>query len=105
METNGFTEADFEDSFLYDGTKQLKLRFNPKVTSYKINRQEQKLETIGSQYPFFVRNSKIAYHEFPISGLCSYWMDEEELFMADEELGLVSEDDKRAMSMGDYPES
>lgn len=97
-------EADFEDSFLYDGIRQLKLKFNPKVSSYKIDRQEQKLETIGSQYPFFVRNSKIAYHEFPLSGLCSYWMDEEELFMTDEELGLVSEDDKRAMSMGDYSE-
>ena len=89
-------EADFEDSFLYDGTRQLKLKFNPKVSSYKIDRQEQKLETIGSQYPFFVRNSKIAYHEFPLSGLCSYWMDEEELFMTDEELGLMKEDDTRS---------
>lgn len=89
-------EADFEDSFLYDGTRQLKLKFNPKVSSYKIDRQEQKLETIGSQYPFFVRNSKIAYHEFPLSGLCSYWMDEEELFMTDEELGLTKEDDTRS---------
>jgi len=31
-------EADFEDSFLYDGTRQLKLKFNPKVSSYKIDR-------------------------------------------------------------------
>ena len=89
-------EADFEDSFLYDGIRQLKLKFNPKISSYKIDRQEQKLETIGSQYPFFVRNSKIAYHEFPLSGLCSYWMDEEELFMTDKELGLTKEDDTRS---------
>ena len=82
--------ADFEDIFLYDGEKQLKIRFNPKVSSIKINRQEQKLETIGSQFPFFVRNGKIAYHEFPIAGLISYWMDEEELFMTDAELGLES---------------
>ena len=99
-----YITADFEDIFLYDGEKQLKIKFNPKVSSFKINRQEQKMETIGSQFPFFSRNGKIAYHEFPISGLCSYWMDEEELFITDEELGLASEDDKRAMSMGDYPE-
>lgn len=82
--------ADFEDIFIYDGNKQLKLRFNPKVSSFKIDRQEQKLETIGSQYPFFFRNGKIQYHEFPISGLISYLSDEEELFMTNAELGLVA---------------
>ena len=83
--------VDFEDSFLWDGEKQLKLRFNPKVSSFKIDRQEQKMETSGSQFPFFTRNGKIAYHEFPISGLCSYLMDEEQLFMKDNELGLIND--------------
>ena len=92
---------DFEDSFLWDGEKQLKIKFNPKVSSFKINRQEQKMETSGSQFPFFTRNGKIAYHEFPISGLISYQMDEEELFMTDEELGLTKGDDIRSKTEED----
>jgi len=28
-------QADFEDMFIYDGERQLKVRFNPKVSSFK----------------------------------------------------------------------
>jgi hypothetical protein len=58
--------------FLYDGVRQLKVRFNPKVASFKVDIPEQKLETIGSKYPFIFRNGNVYYHEFPISGLISY---------------------------------
>ena len=74
--------ADFEDMFLWDGEKQIKIRFNPKVSSFKINRQEQKVETIGSSFPMFFRNGKIHYKEFPISGLISYHLDKNELFVS-----------------------
>ena len=80
--------VDFEDAFLYDGEKQLRIRFNPKVTSFKNDLQEQKVETIGSKYPFILRNGHIFYKEFPISGLISYQMDEAELFMGKEDLGI-----------------
>lgn len=72
--------ADFEDMFLYDGERQLKIRFNPKVSSFKNDILEQKMDTIGSKYPFFFRNGRVKYKEFPISGLISYYMDEEGLF-------------------------
>lgn len=78
--------ADFEDMFLYDGVRQLKVRFNPKVSSFKVNIPEQKLETIGSKYPFIFRNGHVYYHEFPISGLISYQLDEAKLFLNDEEI-------------------
>ena len=80
--------CDFEDIFLYDGKKQLKIRYNPKITSFKIDRLEQKVDTIGSKYPFFYRNGATEYHEFPISGLLSYLADNEFNFMTSEELGL-----------------
>lgn len=80
--------ADFEDIFLYDGVRQLKVRFNPKVSSFKTTLLESKVDTIGSKYPFVFRNGKVAYKEFPISGLISYHMDENQLFMTNEELGL-----------------
>lgn len=78
----------FEDAFLYDGQRQLKLRFNPKVTSFKDTVLETKTNTIGSKYPFIFRNNAVDYKEFPISGLVSYWMDDEELFITKNELFL-----------------
>lgn len=72
--------ADFEDSFLYDGKRQLKIKFNPKVTSFKKDLLEAKVDTIGSKYPFIFKNGRVEYREFPISGLISYLMDEEALF-------------------------
>lgn len=80
--------CDFEDAFLYDGEKQLRIRFNPKVTSFKTTIQEQKTDTIGYQYPFFTRNSHIYYKEFPISGLISYLMDTDDLFITKDEINF-----------------
>lgn len=80
--------ADFEDAFLYDGVKQLKLRFNPKISSFKNDLLESKIETIGSKHPFILRNGNVNYKEFPISGLISYQMDEAGLFYSKKELGL-----------------
>lgn len=72
--------ADFEDMFLYDGKQQLKIRFNPKVSSFKRTLLESKSDTIGSKYPFMFRNGNVDYKEFAISGLISYQMDEANLF-------------------------
>ena len=72
--------ASFEDMFLSDGERQLKIRFNPKITSLKNVIQEQKVDTIGGKYPYFFRNGYINYKEFPISGLITYLMDEDNLF-------------------------
>ena len=77
--------ADFEDMFLWDGEKQLKIRFNPKVSSFKETHLESKLNTIGSKYPFIFRNGIINYKEFPISGLISYKADNNEWFLKAEE--------------------
>lgn len=74
-------QVDFEDIFLFDGQRQLKIKFNPKVSSFKNTILESKLDTIGGQYPFIFRNGRTKYKEFPISGLISYQMDNEELFL------------------------
>jgi hypothetical protein len=62
----------FEDMFLFDGENQLKIKFNPKVTSLKNTMLEAKQDAIGSKYPYFFRNGNVCYKEFPISGLVSY---------------------------------
>lgn len=82
--------CDFEDLFLYDGQRQLKIRYNPKVTSFKTTTLETKVDTIGGQYPFFFRNGNVSYKDFPISGLVSYWMDENELFISNAQLNLIN---------------
>lgn len=84
--------ADFEDAFLYDGERQLKIRFNPKVSSLKNTIQETKVDTIGSQHPFIIRNGNVNYKEIPISGLISYHMDETSLFMSAEEFSAPADD-------------
>ena len=71
---------DFEDMFLFDGERQLKIRFNPKMTKFGTNVLEQKVETLGNKYPFIFRNGKVEYKEFPISGLISWQMDNARLF-------------------------
>lgn len=79
-------QADFEYAFLFDGQKQLKIKYNSKMTKFTNTRLEQKIDTIGGQYPFIFRNGHVNYHEFPIGGLISYFMDEEHLFVPIEEL-------------------
>ena len=79
--------ADFEYAFLYDGIRQLKIKYNPKMTNFKTDVLETKTDTIGGQHPFIFRNGRVYYHEFPISGLISRLMDEENLFLSEEEIG------------------
>ena len=83
--------ADFEDAFLFDGERQLKIKYNPKISSFKTGYLETKVNTIGSQFPFIFRNGNVAYKEFPLSGLISYQSDEMNLFMKDVDLGLDGE--------------
>lgn len=81
--------VDFEDAFLFDGKRQLKIKYNPKVASFKKNLLETKTDTIGGKHPFIFRNGNVYYSEFSISGLISYQMDEENLFLSEEEYGLI----------------
>lgn len=76
----------FEDMFLTVGDKQLKIKFNPTVSSYKKIIQESRTDTLGSKYPFVRRNGYAEYVQFPIGGMISFFMDEDELFTSKAEL-------------------
>ena len=82
--------VDFEDAFLFDGERQLKIKYNPKITSFKPDVLETKVDTIGGKHPFIFRNGRVYYREFPISGLISYQMDEEKLFLPKEEFNPLN---------------
>lgn len=77
--TNNEVYADFEDMFLSDNERNVRIRFNPKVTSFKTTQLEQKLDTIGGKYPIFFKNGQVGYKEFPISGLISCLMEDNEV--------------------------
>ena len=78
----------FEDAFLFDGKRQLRIRYNPKVASFKTTVLDAKKNTIGGKYPLFFRNGKVEYKEFSISGLVTYFMDNDEYFFNKEEIGF-----------------
>jgi hypothetical protein len=82
-----------DDMFLTTKDRQLKIKFNPSVSSMKRTISENKTETIGSAYPFIRRNGAINYMQFPISGLISYFIDEDETFISKSE--IYGENQKR----------
>lgn len=72
--------VEFEHMFLFDKDKQLKLKFDPMVSSFKEVILESKVDTLGNQFPYFFRNGDVRYKEFQLSGLISYHLDEQNLF-------------------------
>lgn len=83
-------EVFYEHMYLFDGIRQLKIKFNPKVSSFKNTVFETKTDTIGGKYPFILRNPNVKYKEFALSGLISYHMDEENFFLSDAEIWKLS---------------
>lgn len=86
--TSSRIKVSFEDIFLYDGVRQLKVRYNPKISSFKEVVSDTKKTTLGSKFPFVLRNGIVNYKEFPINGLLSYLADNDRLFMSAEDLKL-----------------
>lgn len=78
-------QCDFEDMILSDGERILRVRYNPQMSTFKTVIQEQKVDTINRQFPFFFRNGNIKYKEFAINGLISYHADEELAFLTEKE--------------------
>lgn len=75
-----------QDMFLTRADKQLKIKFNPQVSSFKHTLSESLTQTLGSKYPFIKRNGNVNYRQFSISGLISHFCDENQLFISEDEL-------------------
>ena len=74
----------FDHIFLTGENKQLKIRFNPSLTSFRRTLSESRVDTIGSKYPFIKRNGYVDYAQFPLGGMISTAMDEDGLFTTKE---------------------
>ena len=93
----GISEAksiipQFEHMFLSDGNRSLKIKYNPKVSSFKTTILENKNDTLQGQFPLFFRNGNVSYQEIPISGLISYQMDEEHYFLPEEKIPAAADE-------------
>ena len=81
MNQTGRVMRNFNYSFLLgQNNQQLKLMFDNTMNSFKIQIQESKYDLIGTNYPIITRNASTKYRTFPINGLISFWMDENNLF-------------------------
>lgn len=65
----------FEDMFIVNQDKSLKIRFDQQVTSLKRNYTDVKTDTIGGAYPIIRRNGNAKYNSFQISGMITSFMD------------------------------
>lgn len=83
---------EWEFSYLLgENDRQLKLKYDNQMNSYSYTLSESKTDTIGGRYPFITRNGNTNYRTFPINGLVSFNMDDNELFTSDKELYKYSD--------------
>ena len=75
----------FQHMYLSCGGRQLNIKFDPQISSFQRVVSENRIQTIGSKYPWFYRNGAIEYKTFPISGTISALMDDSNLMKASKE--------------------
>lgn len=76
--------ADFEGCWLIGpDRKQIKIDYNPVVSGYKHVVKDSVVETLGSKYPFIVRNSSVNYKQFNFNGTITVEMDKEGVLIGD----------------------
>ena len=88
------TIGEWEHAFLLetntDGkistTKQLKMKFDFQISSWKTNISQSRIDTIGGTYPYVRRNGNMYYRSFPCTGTITACMDNADLFVSEETL-------------------
>lgn len=75
---------EFDDMFLVADNQQIRIQFNPQIASFQRVVNDNKVDTIGSKYPYIRRNGATEYRQFQISGLISFLMDDYNIFLSRE---------------------
>lgn len=80
---------DYEYSWLIgEGEKQLMFAFNPTISGFNTVVKDSLVETIGSQFPYVVRNSNVKYRTFQFTATITHFMDVENIMMDSKTLFL-----------------
>lgn len=79
-DNNPYKVVNFEYAYLYRDGVQVKLMYNNTMASFKHTTLSAKQDTLGGVYPHLVRNGYAYYAEFPVNGLISFQMDEDQTF-------------------------
>lgn len=77
---------ELDHIYIVGKEKQLKVKFNPNVSSYQRTISESKTDTIGSKYPYVKRNGNMNYRQFGLSGTISHFMDQDGLLISRNEM-------------------
>ena len=92
----------FDYSFLLgQNNQQLKLEFDNTMNSFRHQIADAKVEPVGSKYPYITRNGKMNYKTFPINGLISFNMDENNVFLKNGNKDLFKYEEIAALHAGD----
>lgn len=77
--TSYTTYVDYDNSFLINSNtkknQQISIVFDENISSFKPVRKDAVIETIGSKYPFVIRNASVNYKTMEFSGNITYFMD------------------------------
>lgn len=84
----------FDAETLTAEKQTLILNLDSKITGYKRNIPETKIETIGSQFPFIRRNGQVNYRQFTLEGLISILGDENYIFRRKESMWKAAADEQ-----------
>lgn len=83
---------DFYDAFLSAGDKQIGLRYNYKISSFKPVVNRSKIDTLGGRYPKFAENAILNYKQFSISATISAESDPYQQFISKSSTYTISSD-------------
>lgn len=90
LRTRDSIQGWMEYPTLFDGERMLKIMYNPKLETITSTLPEEKIETIGSQFPFVIRSGYVRYKEIPLGGLLSYTTDLDYNFRIEQKIKLES---------------
>ena len=80
-DANKVVAVFFEDTYLVgENNLQLKLPFNTTISSYRKNKNDVTIPTLGSKFPFTRRSGASDYRSFGLSSLISFHVDPLKLF-------------------------
>lgn len=84
--------AYYEDCWILGAdNKQLMVGYNPQVSSMKTVVKESVIETIGSRYPYIIKNAQVGYKQFSFNCTITYHMNIGESFTENKNIWVDDE--------------